>query len=155
MGRAGGRKARAAAGAGTPALTHLPRPPILHPQNVKGALVVGILMITFISWIPSDGNSARYIQKPDGCQPSGTNSNTGEPCTYTPAMRRWDYFAKVRPVCVRGCVACGEGPSTAGAGGGTRMARLRAAAAATHRRHGAIVHTGCGRSQHLCHCRQV
>lgn len=51
--------------------------------------------VTFISWIPSDGNAARYIEKPDGCQPSGSFAD-GSPCTYTPAMRRWDYFSKVR-----------------------------------------------------------
>lgn len=31
-----------------------------HPvQNAKGAIVVGILFVTFISWIPSHGNAAR------------------------------------------------------------------------------------------------
>lgn len=45
--------------------------------------------------IPSDGNKARYIEKPNGCQPTGVNSNTGEPCVYTSEMRRWDYFKKV------------------------------------------------------------
>jgi AGZA family xanthine/uracil permease-like MFS transporter len=64
-------------------------------KNVKGAIIFGLLFVTFISWIPSDGNAARYIQKPNGCSPAGTNSNTGEPCAYTPAMRRWDYFKKV------------------------------------------------------------
>lgn len=68
---------------------------VLMAKNVRGAIVVGILFVTFISWIPADGNSARYIEKPDGCMPNGVNSNTGEDCVYTSEMRRWDYFKKV------------------------------------------------------------
>lgn len=45
--------------------------------------------------IPTDGNKARYIAKPDGCQPDGLYSD-GTACVYTPEMRRWDYFKKVR-----------------------------------------------------------
>lgn len=45
--------------------------------------------------IPSDGNAARYIEKPNGCTAGNTNSVTGDPCLYTPEMRRWDYFKKV------------------------------------------------------------
>lgn len=45
--------------------------------------------------IPNDGNKARYIAKPGGCQPDGLYSD-GTSCEYTPEMRRWDYFKKVR-----------------------------------------------------------
>jgi hypothetical protein len=37
--------------------------------------------------IPTDGNNARYIAKPDGCTPDGVNQDTNEPCVYTPEMR--------------------------------------------------------------------
>lgn len=67
---------------------------VLMAKNGKGAIMVGILFVTFISWIPTDGNKARYIAKPDGCQPDGLYSD-GTACVYTPEMRRWDYFKKV------------------------------------------------------------
>ena len=74
---------------------HLPPAPAHLParllQNVRGAIVVGILMVTFISWIPSGGNAARYIAKPDGCSPAGEYED-GSKCLYTPEMRRWDYW---------------------------------------------------------------
>ena len=66
-------------------------PPARPLQNVRGAIVVGILMVTFISWIPSDGNAARYIAKPDGCLSKGSYED-GSKCLYTPEMRRWDYW---------------------------------------------------------------
>ncbi|KAL4442024.1 hypothetical protein ABPG77_011285 [Micractinium sp. CCAP 211/92] len=67
---------------------------VLMAKNGKGAIMVGILFVTFISWIPNDGNGARYIAKPDGCQPDNTFAD-GSACLYTPEMRRWDYFKKV------------------------------------------------------------
>lgn len=68
---------------------------VLMAKNAKGAIVVGILFVTFISWIPSHGNAARYIERSNGCQPDGFVSGTNETCVYTPEMRRWDYFKKV------------------------------------------------------------
>ncbi|KAI3428274.1 hypothetical protein D9Q98_006653 [Chlorella vulgaris] len=68
---------------------------VFMAKNVKGAIIFGLLFVTFISWIPSDGNAARYIEKPNGCTAGNTNSVTGDPCLYTPEMRRWDYFKKV------------------------------------------------------------
>ncbi|KAI7839304.1 hypothetical protein COHA_007002 [Chlorella ohadii] len=65
---------------------------VLMSKNVKGAIVAGILMVTFISWIPSHGNAARYIERSNGCQPDGIISGTNDTCLYTPEMRRWDYF---------------------------------------------------------------
>ncbi|KAL4443804.1 hypothetical protein ABPG75_011541 [Micractinium tetrahymenae] len=67
---------------------------VLMAKNAKGAIMVGILFVTFISWIPTDGNKARYIENPDGCQPNGQYAD-GASCLYTPEMRRWDYFKKV------------------------------------------------------------
>lgn len=58
---------------------------VLMAWGISGSFVIGIAFVTFISWIPSDGNGARYLQKP-GDTPQDQ---------WTPAMYRWDYFKEV------------------------------------------------------------
>lgn len=52
---------------------------VLLAKNLKGALMVGILFVTFISWIPSSGNHAAYL---------GSSAGPG-------GQERLDYFRKV------------------------------------------------------------
>lgn len=61
---------------------------ILAAKGVRGSMMVGILMVTFISWIPTDANTARYLQKTGDTPPSD----------WTPAQRRWDFFKEVATV---------------------------------------------------------
>lgn len=114
LGRGGGRGRGGPRAAplqeSAPRVSHrLPSPP---PFLLPPPPLAGILFITFISWIPSDGNSARYIAKPDGCTSAGVLQGTDTPCTYTPEMRRWDYFKKASWACAKLvlslCCACAE-----------------------------------------------
>jgi len=53
---------------------------ILMAKEVKGAMIIGILFATFISWIPTPSNQAAYI---------------GQYSTVPGAQRRYDYFKQV------------------------------------------------------------
>ena len=61
---------------------------ILMAKGVRGSMIIGICFITFISWIPTDSNEARYLQK----------TGDTDPADWTPAQFRWSYFTKVATV---------------------------------------------------------
>eukprot|EP00887_Chlorella_sp_A99_P004340 scaffold15.g4340.t1 len=58
---------------------------VLMAWGVSGAFVIGIFFVTFVSWIPSEGNAARYLQLPGDTPPD----------QWTAAQLRWDYFKQV------------------------------------------------------------
>lgn len=72
---------------------------VLMAKNVRGAIMIGIAFVTFISWIPKSatggGNQAAYLQYP----PGGCTSEGDPECgALTPAQSRYLYFKQVAKV---------------------------------------------------------